>query len=550
MTPQVMYRRWRPGRFGEVAGQETIVQTLRQGLVQGRVAHGYLFCGPRGTGKTSMARILAKAVNCQAPQPDGEPCDACVSCRAFLEGLALDLIEIDAASNRGIDDIRALRERVHYAPSAARYKVYIIDEVHMLTEAASNALLKTLEEPPPQTILVLATTEPQKVLATLISRCQRFDFRRISTDATVRRLQELCAGEGVAATEEALRVLARQARGSLRDAINLLEQLIVSYGASVTAQNVRDLLGLGNEASALELVEAALRGRVRDGLTVINRLAGEGGDLRQLHASVVEHLRAALLLKANVIGVADLPQESIARLQALVVAVPVPAILRALQAFGQSGVRLEVASPLPLELALVQATLAAPETVVGSSGEGQASVPDRELPARRAPPAPPAVVGPRAEASALPRERREVAAPAPPAAAAPTVVGALTGDLSRDVVTRWGEVVRELTKRRGKRLFIGALFRDSRSHRVEGQTIVLTFATQSNMDRLREEAESPEGRRAIREVFTQVLGTSAELRLELANNQQGAGTDDKGGHLVRAAQRMGARIIGEETKGP
>ena len=250
----VLYRKWRPQRLDQVVGQQAVTQTLRNAVVQGRVAHAYLFCGPRGTGKTSTARILAKAVNCLAPQ-DGEPDNACETCVSINEARALDLVEIDAASNRGIDDIRSLRDKIHFTPNDARYKVYIVDEVHMLTEAAFNALLKTLEEPPGHAIFVLATTEAHKVPLTIISRCQRFDFRRIPLDTIVDRLAHLCREEGVEAAPEALKLIARSAGGSLRDAENLLEQAIVSYGSPLGEENARNLLELDSDERAIELVE-------------------------------------------------------------------------------------------------------------------------------------------------------------------------------------------------------------------------------------------------------------------------------------------------------
>ncbi|MBI4300451.1 MAG: DNA polymerase III subunit gamma/tau, partial [Chloroflexi bacterium] len=225
MTSQVFYRKWRPSTFAEVVGQEPVTRTLRNALIEERLAHAYLFCGPRGTGKTSTARILAKAVNCLGPTVDREPCNTCSTCQAISEGRALDLIEIDAASNRGIDEIRDLREKVNYAPNEMRYKVYIIDEVHMLTEPAFNALLKTLEEPPRHTIFILATTEVHKIPATILSRCQRFDFRRLPLGAATDRLRHICAEEGIEAEVEALNLIARSATGSLRDAENLLQQL-------------------------------------------------------------------------------------------------------------------------------------------------------------------------------------------------------------------------------------------------------------------------------------------------------------------------------------
>ncbi|HSD82303.1 MAG TPA: DNA polymerase III subunit gamma/tau, partial [Anaerolineae bacterium] len=220
---QALYRKWRPQTFDEVSGQEHVLHTLRNAISSGRIAHAYLFSGPRGTGKTTMARLLAKAVNCLNPDPAARPDNTCAICAAITEGRLLDLIELDAASNRGIDEIRDLRDKINFAPGQARYKVYIIDEVHMLTEPAFNALLKTLEEPPAHAIFVLATTDPQKVPATIVSRCQPFAFRRLTVPEIVNRLQELVAGEGLTAEPEALTLIARQATGAMRDAQSLLD---------------------------------------------------------------------------------------------------------------------------------------------------------------------------------------------------------------------------------------------------------------------------------------------------------------------------------------
>jgi len=285
---EVLYRRWRPNRFAEIVGQEPVTTTLRHAVASGSPAHAYLFTGPRGTGKTSTGRILATAVNCREPA-DGEPCGACESCRVFDAGAALDLIELDAASNRGIDEMRDLREGTGYAPAAATYKLYLVDEVHMLTDAAFNALLKTLEEPPPHVIFVLATTEPHRVPATISSRCQRFDFRRIGTAETVSKLRRVAEGEGIAATEEALELIARHATGSMRDAESLLDQLSSYREGEVDAAAVR--AGLGDEAAQrlaeavlhhLLLPDVATRRDISDE-RVIREVADTVGDMRTLN---------------------------------------------------------------------------------------------------------------------------------------------------------------------------------------------------------------------------------------------------------------------------
>ncbi|MBM3945116.1 MAG: DNA polymerase III subunit gamma/tau, partial [SAR202 cluster bacterium] len=356
---EVLYRKWRPRRLEDVVGQEPVTQTLTRAVSLGRVAHAYLFCGPRGTGKTSTARILAKAVNCLAPA-GGEPDDTCGMCLAINEGRALDLIEIDAASNRGIDDIRSLRDKVNFSPNEARSKVYIVDEVHMLTKEAFNALLKTLEEPPPHAIFVLATTEAHKIPATIISRCQRFDFRRIGLGAIVGRLKTVCEGEGIEAETGALELIAKTAAGGLRDAINLLEQALVSYGSPITEQHVRDLLGLETDEAALSLAGHALARSTQEGLKLVNEVLAQGSDLRQLHRATVENLRVALLIKSGAGAPPGFSKEAAERLRDFTSQATLDQVVHTLKCFAKADMRREGASPLPLELALVESALEQP----------------------------------------------------------------------------------------------------------------------------------------------------------------------------------------------
>ncbi len=299
MATQALYRRWRSQTFEEVVGQEHVTLTLRNALRDGRMSHAYLLTGPRGTGKTSTARILAKAINCLDDDVQARPCNRCHICTAISEGRLLDLIEIDAASNRGIDEIRDLREKISFRPNEARYKVYIIDEVHMLTKEAFNALLKTLEEPPGHAVFVLATTEPDRVPETVRSRCQRFDFHRIPTREIVEHLSEILKAEGAHADADALVAVARRATGSMRDAVSLLDQLL-SYGdTSLTLARVEGVLGLVNAQTVGRLVDTIAEHKTAAGLTLIGQLVAEGVELGELVDQIVAYLPRCVVFVRN-----------------------------------------------------------------------------------------------------------------------------------------------------------------------------------------------------------------------------------------------------------
>lgn len=297
MAYVALYRTWRPQDFDDLVGQGPIKKALTNALETGRISHAYLFAGPRGTGKTSTARILAKALNCREG-PTAHPCNDCESCREITEGTCPDVVEIDAASNRGIDEIRKLREQVYFAPSSCRYKVYIIDEVHMITTDAFNALLKTLEEPPEHVVFILATTEPQKILNTILSRCQRFDFRRATVDEIAAHLAKVAKGSKIQAEPEALRLMAIQADGGLRDALSLLDQCSV-MASPVTAETVRQVLGLVGREKLRELVTRIGQKDLSGALDALGQLLEQGKEMEQILAELLEYFRALLLYQAD-----------------------------------------------------------------------------------------------------------------------------------------------------------------------------------------------------------------------------------------------------------
>ena len=295
MPEQALYLKWRPMSFGDMVGQEHITRTLRNSLKSGRIRHAYLFSGPRGTGKTTSARLLAKAINCQHPDVDQRPCNVCAACVAVNEGRYLDLIEIDAATHTGVDDVRDLRDKIAFSPGEGQFKVYIIDEVHRFSGSAFDALLKTLEEPPEHAIFVLATTEIDKVPATIKSRCLQFEFRRFTVHETADRLQHIIETEGLKAERPALEMIARYGTGSMRDSISLLDQIVTDPNEPITLALVERVLGTASSAAVKQLVQAIIEGDAAEGLRVINGAVDSGTDPRQFGQQVVEHLRAVLI---------------------------------------------------------------------------------------------------------------------------------------------------------------------------------------------------------------------------------------------------------------
>ncbi|MDI6814585.1 MAG: DNA polymerase III subunit gamma/tau [Dehalococcoidales bacterium] len=511
MASQVFYRKWRPQTLAEVVGQEQVTKTLGNALNSGRVSHAYLFCGPRGTGKTTTGRILAKAVNCLT-NGTGEPCNTCPICQAITEGRALDVIEIDAASNRGIDEIRDLREKVNYAPNQARYKVYIIDEVHMLTKEASNALLKTLEEPPPHVIFILATTEAHKVLPTILSRCQRFDFRRISQADIVSKLAHICSAEGIHMELEALRLIAKAATGSLRDAENLLEQLTTYYGSKVELHQVQAILGITGDWRVKELVKHIVNNDVSTGIATINSVNSDGLDLKQFNREVVEYLRELLLIKTGSNEAIDLTAEDLAELKDLAAKASLPQILKAVKLFGQLELGFDNYSTLPLELALVDCALPAEEKA------------EYELPQPIKAVTPPVA----------PAKPELVSAPSP--AESILTTPPQPGSEIEQLRLNWKQIIEQAPASIKKTSAI-AFLRSAgvKPVAIEDDTIVLAFRYPIH----KENMERPENQKVAEEIISNFLGRSCHVRCIY---------EPQDNHLLRAALKMGAQVTSVEEK--
>ena len=544
-TAQVFYRKWRPSNFNQLVGQEHVSGTLRQSLKQGRVSHSYLFCGPRGSGKTTTARIIAKAVNCLDVQ-DGDPCDACVNCRSINGGQFMDIIELDAASNRGIDEIRDIREKVNFAPAQGQRKVYIIDEAHMLTDAASNAFLKTLEEPPPHVIFVLCTTEVHRILPTIISRCQRFDFRRIGSQLIYGRLTDITEAEGVNVDPEAIRLVARHAGGSLRDAENLLEQLVVSAADGVTLKQVEELLGLDNGESSLELVKYLLMGNTSAALTAVNRAAWGGTDLRQLHKQTIELLRAVMHLQWGSEDAVDLPEDVSAQLKELVGNLPAWRIVRALKTWGDVNMRYDAPSTLPMELAVVEICedTTPPAAPAAQPAQAPAAAP---LKANRAPAGQPPAQRPAPDGARPAAARSAATAPAQPTSQRRPAPD--TGPIS-ELGVQWLAALKVLGRLKGKKYNLGALLRDCKANAVslDGNTLVLGFSNKANLERMQEEMDDPGSRRQVSDAVFEAFGTAYELRIGMANGGGATANTAKTAQqssLVRTALGMGARVLEE-----
>lgn len=366
-----LYRKWRPVTFEEVRGQEHITRTLQNQIKNNHIGHAYLFCGTRGTGKTSVAKIFARAVNCQNPSADGSPCNECPVCRSILGGASMNVMEIDAASNNGVDSIRQIRDEVQYSPTDGRYKVYIIDEVHMLSIGAFNALLKTLEEPPSYVIFILATTEVHKLPITILSRCQRYDFKRITNQTIWRQLTDLCEKEGVEAEEQALRYVAKAADGSMRDALSLLEQCIAFYfGKKLTYEEVLDVLGAVDTAVFSDMLQKVIRKDVAGCVRSLDDLSQKGRDLSQFVTDFIWYMRNLLLVQTTggAEDILEMSADNIATLRQEARQLDTETLVRYIRVLSElsNQIRYATAKRVLLEVALIKLMKPAMETDIDS----------------------------------------------------------------------------------------------------------------------------------------------------------------------------------------
>jgi DNA polymerase-3 subunit gamma/tau len=509
VAEQALYRKWRPIAFDEVVGQEHVVKTIHNALASGRAAHAYLFSGPRGTGKTTTARLVAKALNCTHPDPRQRPDNTCLNCLAVNEGRFLDLIEIDAASNTGVDNIRDLRDKINFAPGEGRYKVYIIDEVHMLSMGAFNALLKTLEEPPPHAIFILATTELHKVPLTVASRCQKHTFRRIPAAEIVSRLQAIVEREGLRVEPAALEVLARQATGSLRDAISLLDQLVITPDEAVTLEGMLKVLGTASGQAVQDLTEAIIAQDSARGLDLINTLVDGGADPRQFARQMVDYGRGLLLIRLGNAALVEASAEARKVMQDQASRLEPAALLRAIKAFNTaaSDSRSGWLTQLPLELAFVECLRIDPPVEAAAPMVTATPAPEKVPPANPVTP-PPAVVA--------------------ASSASPSVIGI------GQVASRWADIV---SASRRFHPNLPALLGACQPLAVEGNVLTLGFQNEV----LRSKANAEQNRQWIEQAAAQVLGAPLLVKCILGSSQVETMPDVSSDGPVAEAMRLGGR---------
>ena len=543
---EVLYRKWRPSTLNDLVGQDHISQTLKHSVNSSRFAHAYLFCGPRGTGKTSTARILAKAINCPAPN-DGDPCDDCQMCNDISIGRAIDLIEIDAASNRRIADIRDLTEKIHYTPGEAKYKVYIIDEVHMLTQEAFNALLKTLEEPPKHAVLILATTDVQKLPLTIISRCQRFDFRRIANEQIANKLSQLSDSENIKIDYEALKVIANYSTGSLRDAENILEQAIVSFVDNISVENIQEMLKIGGDDLTQKLLELIVKKDLTGSIQELNQMIADGVDINQIHSSLLDSVRYLMLIKSDALNQNQISEELKNSLNNLKEEIGLSELLfisKTLSKIDFQGFQIQ---NLALEMALIEISLGQPDQseivqnqksnqIAHSRNQITQNFQSNQVPIKNT------------TTTAVPKNTTQKATEI--SQKNPTQATVKREGESGKLDSEWNNLLREL-RLTGKRFKFGALLRGAKTKEIIDETLVLTYSHSSNVDRFNSELEDPVVKSEMLNIIHKTLNKEYAVEVRLDGQSSNEKTSKKSGsnsNLVKSAQAMGALIVEEREK--
>jgi len=507
MSYLVLARKYRPQNFDELVGQAHITGLLRKSIESGRIAHAFLFCGPRGIGKTSCARILAKSLNCQNG-PTLKPCGGCSACLEIANGNSFDVIEIDAASNRGIDEIRTLRENVKFAPSYGRYKIYIVDEVHMLTSDAFNALLKTLEEPPEHVKFIFATTEVHKVPATILSRCQRFDFKRIQVEIIMANIKSICVKENLKANEEALFAIAKAAQGSMRDALGILDQLSALSDKGIDAADVFSMLGMVEIEFLFDLTDALIARNCVKALDTFNQIIERGKDIKQLGKDLTEHFRHLMIVKVGGVslnGLIDYPSGVKQRLAAQAEKITIAGILKAIELFIEAQETAKVMETLrmPLEVAFAKLTYGGATGVI--------------------PTIPPIVSS---------------AASSKPVAAAQAQVF-LKADSFEDIKAHWNELTHEVARRK---MALATYLQEGTPCEFKGGKLVIGFSKENTF--ARDCLNSKENLKFIEELFSEKLKVPISVNFRIVDKVS-SGIKQEEPVVRTALETFGGKVVKE-----